>query len=289
MMAFRQRLICLGLGLFLAGCGKEEDSGATVASIEHGSPPDSEVTYWLSDRLNLPDTPENRDRARRDLARRKALGETARRLGVDKDPHFRAMADDLLIARLMESHLQPRLDAVSVSDSDIRAHYEASIDQYRSPEQRRLAVLWFEDPRQEEQRTVLLDRLESARTRASSDPALKTPESGFGLLSVDFSGHRPTRFTGGILGWLPASPSDPWRKAVARIGFSLQRPGELSRVIESPEGLFLVRLIATRPARSQPLEAVAPAIHRQLLLRKKANLEETLLREWTSTTEKHER
>ncbi len=246
------------------------------------APPDAVVTYWLSERLGLPDTPENRERARRDLARRQALRTTARRLGVEEDPHFQAMADDLLIARLKELHLHPRLDEASVSESEINAFYEDSIDQFRSPEQRRLAVLWFEDPRRDEPRAVLRDRLESARALTLSDPALEAPANGFGLLAVDFSAHRPTRFEGGVLGWLTESPADPWRQAVARIGFSLRQPGDLSPVVESPEGLFLVRLLAVRPARSQPLGEVAPAIQRQLLQRKKAELEDAILQEWIS-------
>jgi hypothetical protein len=282
-MPRRWKAIALGLLILsLAGCGagKQRDGENAGEGAGEGPQTDPALAYWLSERLGIPDTPDNRDRARRELQRREALRLTARRLGVIDDPRYQAMRDDLLIARLKELHLQPRLDEVTVSEEEIAAYYEARKDQFQSPELRQLAVLWFENPSSEERRAALLDRLRTARDLAASDPGLQPPDTGFGLLSIDFSAHRPSRLKGGLVGWVPARPEDSWRRALAGIGYSLDSRGSFSEVVVLPEGLFLVRLVEIRPARSQPLDAASSRIHDQLLREKKAKLEESILREW---------
>jgi hypothetical protein len=274
-------VIALGLLILgLAGCGGEKNPDTETEETDGQNETDPALAYWLSERLGISDTPENRERARRDLQRREALRQTAHRLGVADDAQYQAMRNDLLIARLKELHLQPRLDAVTVSEKEIAAYYEARKEEFQSPETRQLAVLWFENPSSEEQRAALLDRLHTARDLAASDPGLQSPGTGFGLLSIDFSAHRPSRLKGGLVGWIPAQPEDPWRRALAGIGYSLERRGSFSEVVVLPEGLFLVRLVEIRPARNQALEAVSSRIHDQLLREKKAALEERILREW---------
>src|SRR5690606_15419148 len=98
-----------------------------------------------------------------------------------------------------------------------------------------------------------------ARAWLDSNPdVLNHPEQGFSVLSVDFSEHAATRYKNGVLGWLqPSGGMDAWSKAVAQIAFSLTKPGEVSAVTTTPEGIFLVRCMAITPAFERPFEEVA--------------------------------
>lgn len=89
------------------------------------------------------------------------------------------------------------------------------------------------------------------------------PEKGFSVLSVDYSEHQASRYRGGIADWLERGGGmDPWTKALAEIGFSLEKAGDVSAVTSRTEGVFLVRYIAEKPAVLRTFESVAGEIER---------------------------
>ena len=78
-----------------------------------------------------------------------------------------------------------------------------------------------------------------------------------------YSEHQASRFKGGIVGWLESQGGmDSWTKAVAEIAFSLTKPGEVSEVKVRPEGIFLVRYMALKPAMLRSFESVASELER---------------------------
>ena len=100
------------------------------------------------------------------------------------------------------------------------------------------------------------------------------PELGFSVLGADYSEHQPSRYKGGVLGWLePDGNLDPWTKAVAEISFTLKQPGAVSDVITRPEGVFLIRYMAQTPAVLRPFETVRGELEQQERNRLRAALE----------------
>ena len=104
-----------------------------------------------------------------------------------------------------------------------------------------------------------MEKLTSARDWFFKNADLKDhPEQGFSTLGVDHSEHQASRYQNGVVGWLEsAGGMDAWTRAVAKIVFSLAQTGEVSAVITRPEGVFLVRCMALKPAVLRPFEAVA--------------------------------
>jgi hypothetical protein len=172
----------------------------------------------------------------------------------------------VLASRLKQQSLTPRLKemATAIPESRLRELYTAGEARFRSNEKRQLAVLWL-NPNQDPERTKQYEeKLASAREWFFKNGDLKEhPDQGFSVLSVDHSEHAASRYKGGVVGWFErAGGMDAWSKAVAEIVFSLKEPGEVSAVTTRPEGVFLVRYMAQKPAVLRPFESVAGELER---------------------------
>lgn len=239
--------------------------------------PISEATFrfwWDRDRPTE-DTETSRRAVLDGIIERTAVANQARQAGIDRDPEVIEAIESLLIARMKELELQPKLKAVSVSDEEAREYYDAELDNYTSAPEQRLAVLWFNSRGVKPLEARYRPRLEAVRKELLENPASIPVEQGFASLALRHSEHRASRIRGGDLGWLETRTSnDPWRNEVGRIAADLVRPGELSEIVSGEHGLFLVRLIGRRDAAVQPFEDVKPRIVARLEQVQRARLSE---------------
>lgn len=270
----RRRLLLLGL--FLSACRPQADGpqgGDDLLARGDGWTIRADgFRHWWASRPGVGDSPQARSLELEKMIERTMLVQAARKAGLDLDPEVAAQVESILLARLREVQLEPRLEAVQVSEDDLRAVYDAERDtSFTRPPAVRLAVLWFNTRGQEPLEARYLPRLEQIRDDVRTKPGEFPVEGGFGALAVGNTEHRPSRLIGGDLGWLEATPGvDPWRNAVLEAASGLENPGDLSDVVVGKEGLFLVRLTERRAARVEPFEAVSARI-RDLLLRERRN------------------
>ena len=241
---------------------------AGVLAVVDGRPvTEATFRHWWENRRPAADTPEVRAGVLSRLIERSALAQAARQAGLDQDPVLAEQIEALLIARLRETRWQPHLDALTVTEAEVRAAYEArSGEAFGQPESTRVAVLWFNTRGQAPLVARYRPRLEEIRRQILSDPAAFPVASGFGELAAGNTEHAASRLKGGDLGWLDSGPStDPWRVAVLETAASLQQPGDLSEVTANASGLFLVRVIERRAARVQSFDEAKPRLERSLL------------------------
>lgn len=216
------------------------------------------------------------------LQRRAQAVQAARDAGLDEDPLVRHEVARLLENRLREVALGPRIRAsLDVSDERLQELYRDAGERFVQPERRQVAVLWLDpgaDPARVARDTA---RLEEARAWLLANPELRDdPAQGFAALSVDHSAHAPTRFTGGIVGWMErAGGLDAWHKAVADIAFTIAEPGSMSAVVVRPEGVFVVRWMDQRPAVQLALDTVAPQLIQEERARRRRELEANFARD----------
>ncbi len=218
-----------------------------------------------------------------DAIRRAALLERARRHGLDQAPEIRHEIENLLISRLIDRELTPRRDAIAVTAEEVEAAYKAEIERHTRPAQVRLAVLHLEaDPHQSEQRRVeTRARMETAHARALelSAPNRSRGGDGFGLLSLEFSDDQVSRHRGGDIGWIQEGRA-PTRfpESVIRAGWALE-VGELSDILETPGGFYLVRKTDSREATVVPLASIEATLRQSILARKRRELDDSYRRE----------
>jgi hypothetical protein len=284
-MNFSPSLLTIGavaLAITLTGCKSRESARTRVppppilAEVDGAAVTEAQFRLWWDRHPPASDQPQTRAGVLDDLIHRQALLQRARAAGLHEDPQVRESINSLLVARLEELELQPALAALEVSEQEARALYEAEQhERFTRPAARRAALLWFETRGQAPLARRYQPRLAQVRSILTADPAASPASEGFGPLAIANSEHRATRFQGGDLGWLDSlNESDPVRAAAAEIADSLTTPGQLSEVIVRDEGVFLVRLLESREARTKPFAEVRPQIEQRLLAQRRRDLRE---------------
>ncbi len=271
----------LALACGLSGCNSDQQAATSsshhiLAEVDDLPVTSESFRHWWERQKPSTDTAETRTAVLDDLIHRHTLVQQARAAGLHNDPDVREAINSLLIAKLKEVELQPALAAAQVAEKEARAVYEAEKDtRYTEPASVRAAVLWFETRGQAPLAQRYQQRLQKVCSLLSEDPAAAPAGEGFGQMAIANSEHRGTRFKGGDLGWLrPGTENDKVRAATAEIVQNLDLPGQLSEVVVREEGVFLVRLIDRRKARTKSFEQVRSQIKQKLLAGKRRIIEQ---------------
>ena len=265
------RPVLLVLLAVISACSPKQRDAATPAaavtetaallSVGSLAVNQADLDYQLKENHGGRSDEETRKQALTELASRAQLTQAALDAGLLHDPQVRAEFARILANRLKETTLSPQVKAAvtPLPEARLRELYAAAESRFRSNEKRQVAVLWLNpngDPNRAQQ---YVEKLTTAREWFFNNADLKDhPDQGFSALGVDYSEHHGSRYQGGVVGWLESGGGmDAWTQAVAQIAFSLTQAGEVSAVVSRPEGIFLVRYMALKPAVLRPFEAVA--------------------------------
>ena len=96
----------------------------------------------------------------------------------------------------------------------------------------------------------------------------------FGSVAVKYSDDQATRYRGGDTGWIKVgNPRTRWEPEVMQALLALRELGEISPVITTDSGHYLVRLMGREEPALRTLAEVSSQIRHQLLAGKKAAVE----------------
>ena len=245
----------------------------------------AEAQCRIDTRLPVPD----KEALLREMVKFETLVQRARKAGVADWAQTQREIGNLLISRLKEKELAPRLNSIEISDDEVRAEYEKRIAQYTRPAQVRLAVLFLKADKviSQDKRQELMDRLAEARRKAVANPAPggRGPAAGgFAALAIDYSDDQASRYRGGDIGWLEeGTTSSRWPPEVLNAGYALEK-GEISEIIEAENGYHLVMKSDQRDAFTTPFEKVAAMLRQSLLVQKRRDLNSAFVEETMSLT-----
>ena len=143
---------------------------------------------------------------------------------------------------------QLRLRA-NISQDQIRAYYDAHIDQYKQPDRAHVAHILF--------KTIGKTDAEAEEIRKKAEDVLKKAKSGanFGDLAKQYS-EDTSKDKGGDLDWIVRGQTVPEFEQAA---FSLPI-GSVSDLVKTQYGLHIIKVIARQMARTQALDEVYPQI-----------------------------
>jgi parvulin-like peptidyl-prolyl isomerase len=199
--------------------------------------------------------------------------------GLDNDPECRRAWRSLLVSKLKERELSPRVEALQVSAAELRAAAEKESERHAQPGKARLALVQLKTgPKLSDARLAeLRRRLEEAR---SESLALTNGETGFGKVAVAYSEDQASRYKGGDVGWFDDGLAHyRWPAEVISAGFELRNAGEVSEVIRAADGFYLVKKLDSRAASVAPPAQFEEGVRRRLLAAKREQAEKSFLSE----------
>ena len=108
---------------------------------------------------------------------------------------------------------------------------------------------------------------------------LAPANKGFGAYAIDYSEHQVSRYRGGELGWFNQNSKLNWEQKVLNKAFSLPKVGDLSEIIETKKGYYLVRIMDEKKAKYKILKEVYNRVKYQLLISKQKAIDSNFDRE----------
>ncbi len=159
----------------------------------------------------------------------------------DKDPvSLRGVREQLMLLKVVDREVR---SGVMVADPEMRRYYQEHRDRFSLPEEYTLSQILV--------RPASSDDLSGARQKIREVVALLKQGESFEDLALRYS-DGPTAARGGKLGLVRQGELLP---AIERAVSTLV-PGGISDVIESPEGLHVVRLEDKKPKQFRPYDEV---------------------------------
>jgi parvulin-like peptidyl-prolyl isomerase len=205
-----------------------------------------------------------------EMLRLAALVNQAREAGYERHTDIQTMVRRLLASRYEQDQLKPRLDALKVSDEEVRREYDSHVRDYSVPEYVHAAMIFIELPKGASPDAV---KQATARAETALAEAAKLPATtrGFGDLARRHSDDQASKYVGGDLGWQPRGQSgDRWGQPVTDAIAKLDKPGDVGPIVRTDRGLYLVKLIEKREGSVRPFEQVRDGIAHKLMQDKRA-------------------
>jgi peptidyl-prolyl cis-trans isomerase C len=195
-------------------------------------------------------------------------------LGLQKNSDVRRNYEEMLVGELKDRELVPQVQAATVSQQEIEAAYRRDIAKYTQPAKARLAVIYMKLDRKAnaEEKSSVETKMADAQKAAT---ALTSFSKGFGAIAMDYSEDQASRYRGGDAGWFDHDAAlFRLPKEVVQAGLELQQVGQVTPVIRTSKGLYLVMKTDVRDQSVTPLARVSASIERRLLAEKKQQVEQ---------------
>jgi peptidyl-prolyl cis-trans isomerase SurA len=170
--------------------------------------------------------------------------------GSSYEKYREATRSDLIKMRIMQREIRPRM---SVTNEEIGLYYQEHRDEYEGKLRVRLQMISLPVP-------VGGDPAVMEEQRVKAQTILKRIREGepFEALANEFTSG-PAR-TGGDIGYVEKGSMNP---AIEEVAFSL-KPGEMSDVIETPQGFYIIRALDRRGGGSLSAKATREDVEERI-------------------------
>lgn len=237
------RLAALLVASTLVSLPAFAEKAKAVATVNGQAIPVSVFDAFSSEQKaqGAPDSPELQAAIREELIRREILAQEARKKGLDKQPAIQGQIELARQAVLIRALLADYMRANPVSDSQLRADYDAIKANPGSTEYKARHIL----VETQEQAMQIVDKL--AKGEAFAELAKQSKDPG-------------SRDNGGDLGW--SSPNafvQPFAEALSQL-----KKGEYTKLpVRTDFGFHVIQLDDQRALTPPPFEQVKPQLQQR--------------------------
>lgn len=275
--------LCLGglaaFGLNRMGEGRHAHAGTTLATVGDERITVEEFSRMAELRSGTRGASIDKKALLDEMIFHKALVARARAEGIEAEASFRHGVENLLVGKIREKHQRAE---VAPTESEIRGWYEKTIERYMQGERRRLAMIFVETTGQggdAEGASANKTRLEEVRKEVTSAEDDKKAAHIWTQAAAQMSSDRASRYRGGEIGWFESGTEYRMDPAVMAAGYDLDQPGDVSGVVETKGGLYVVRLLEWKPAGARPFESVEAEVRHRLILERQKEAEAAFRKE----------
>lgn len=210
-----------------------------------------------------------------EMIEKKLLLNKAYELGLDKNPDIQREYEYLLMGKVRQLYIEEPYSEIDITKADYMNYYNQHKESFKKAEQRRFAILFFSkknNPTDNEQ-SQLMGKLNEIK-KFHKEGKLPNVQKDFGAYSIDYSEHQVSRYQGGILGWFTKTKEVLWEEKVIDAGFHLQKEGDISEIIETDKGFYLIRFTQMKKSKYISFEKVENQIRYKLIKERQMKIKE---------------
>lgn len=215
---------------------------------------------------------QQREALLEEMIRFEVLAAKASKAGYDKDPEIVASLKKMMVQKLWQDQWASKLKKVAITDDEIEQYYNKHLKDYTGPEMAKAAIIYLKFPPKATEKDIegLKEKAETILKKAKKQ---NQTILSFDSLAKEYSDDRGSKYRGGEIGWVPKGAKIfKWDKSVIDAIFALEEPGDISPVITTNKGIYIVKLMEKKEGKVRSLAQVKHDIKKKLSLnnRKKA-------------------
>jgi len=206
----------------------------------------------------------------------------AKEKGILEDSVVQGLFKKVVIDRFLELELKPKLASAKVTKFEINKYFNENKQSYSKPARRRAAIIYININKKDNDEIVKEKRL-LIQEALSKVADLPEGTLHFGELAKTYSNDRNSRYQGGVIGWLINHPSRKyrWDDKVVEALFALKNNGDISPIIKTSKGFYVVRLVSAENIKEKSLSKLEKGIKNNLLQKKKKEIKNNFIEEIT--------
>jgi peptidyl-prolyl cis-trans isomerase C len=193
------------------------------------------------------------------LIRNELLAQEAERQGLDKSPAVKEQMKRAMIQELIKKQLDERLSGSDIADADLKKFYDAHVDDFVKPERARVFHIFLAAKDAKEKAAA---KTKAAALLKDIDAREKKGEANaFQVTAIKESKDPQSAPMGGDLRFLSKDElAKQYGPELANAAFELKNPGDKSGVVETPNGVELIKMQVKTVALNRTFEEAKESI-----------------------------
>jgi peptidyl-prolyl cis-trans isomerase C len=212
-------------------------------------------------------TPEQRKEYVEGLARFELLAAEALKRGLQNDPEVVETAKKVMVQRLIQKEFEEQAGK-KLEDAELQAFYEKHKSDYVKPEMLRLSDIFLPAAKEAPERAAQREKAVELRGAAAAAPTLDF--QAFAKLAREHNQDGRTKPLDGDMRFLSVEElTQQYGTEVATAAQQLKAPGELSEVVETDKGFYVLKLQARQAPLDLSLDQVKTTLQSRILYERK--------------------
>ncbi len=204
-----------------------------------------------------------------EMIERKLFLNKAKSIKLEDDINIQRAYNSMIIGEIRRQFIEAKRKKIIITDEELNSYYEAHKSEYKLPLKRKIAILFFKKRAKIENiERQKITEIFSEITKLYKKHLLPIASKGFGNYSINYSEHQVSRYRGGELGWFTQNTTTLWEKDVLDRAFLLSKVGDMSEMIETSKGYYLVRLMEEKKEKYRTLSQVKSKVRYALITSK---------------------
>ncbi len=204
------------------------------------------------------------------LVRFEVLSQEAVKRGMDKNPEVQDTLKKVMVQQLIKQQFDEKQGQAAIPEPDLQKFYNDHIDDYVKPERVRASHVFLKAaPGDKGARSAAKKKAESL-VKELLEAKGKGNLNAFAEAAQKNSNDAATAAVGGDMRYLSKDEmTKAYSAQLTDAAFALKDPGDMSLVVEVPEGFEIVKLQGKQPALSRKLDDVREQIRSRLAREKR--------------------